>query len=401
MVTATYFTILFDLVLNGVQNHEINHANAFQINHQFGIALQSNIMVTTDKKKSTFVPVRRSYLAFQQEKTSRNIRGLLMVFERMSEDCLDALALAQKKSASLAQPAVGAEMMTFGIVAHPEGARKTLDDYGITMQEVDKVVKLMFKSKKKWQGLSYKSFNLFRSEFKLNKIPSKNGELPFTITLKKTIFRASQIADKINNKDYSTIKSEHILLSLLEWEEEEENESAAKLDDDGYATGALAVFLRMDGITADDFSVTNLCRTLLANMEENDDDSDLQLVSGRGKPSSTPTLSECGTDLTQAAVQGELDEVSGRDDEIRSCLRTLVRRRKNNPCLMGEPGVGKTAIVEGIAQILAAPTMLEKADEIFERGDDGEYIDKTRVERLKVLASQCPSRLKGYRVVSL
>lgn len=68
--------------------------------------------------------------------------------------------------------------------------------------------------------------------------------------------------------------------------------------------------------------------------------------------------------MTEAAVQGELDEVSGRDDEIRSCVRTLIRRRKNNPCLMGEPGVGKTAIAEGIAQISAVPTMLKKADEI-------------------------------------
>lgn len=63
--------------------------------------------------------------------------------------------------------------------------------------------------------------------------------------------------------------------------------------------------------------------------------------------------------------------------------------------------MGKTAIAEGIAQILAAPRMLQKADEIFERDEDGEFIDPERVERLKVLASQCPARLKGHRIVTL
>jgi ATP-dependent Clp protease ATP-binding subunit ClpC len=80
-------------------------------------------------------------------------------------------------------------------------------------------------------------------------------------------------------------------------------------------------------------------------------------------------LEEVGVDLTLLAQQGQLDVVEGRQEEIKSCLRTLVRRRKNNPCLIGEPGVGKTAIAEGLAQIIASP--------------------------------QCPPRLQGYRVVSL
>ncbi len=69
-----------------------------------------------------------------------------------------------------------------------------------------------------------------------------------------------------------------------------------------------------------------------------------------GEPSDTPTLDEFGTDMTALAREGRLDPVVGRDDEVDQCIEVLARRRKNNPVLIGDPGVGKTAIVEGIAQ---------------------------------------------------
>ena len=74
----------------------------------------------------------------------------------------------------------------------------------------------------------------------------------------------------------------------------------------------------------------------------NDDQTDgPELVTGQGsETSSTPTLSDVGVDLTDLAIRMDLDPVHGRDEEIKNALRTLVRRRKNNPCLMGEPGVG-------------------------------------------------------------
>ncbi|WP_304454387.1 ATP-dependent Clp protease ATP-binding subunit [Nocardiopsis sp. YSL2] len=68
------------------------------------------------------------------------------------------------------------------------------------------------------------------------------------------------------------------------------------------------------------------------------------------EPSDTPTLDEFATDMTALAREGRLDPVVGRDDEVEQCIEVLARRRKNNPVLIGDPGVGKTAIVEGIAQ---------------------------------------------------
>src|SRR5699024_10128247 len=69
-----------------------------------------------------------------------------------------------------------------------------------------------------------------------------------------------------------------------------------------------------------------------------------------GKQSETPTLDEYGTDMTSLAREGRLDPVVGRDDEVEEGSAVLARRRKNHPVLTGDPGVGKTAIVEGIAQ---------------------------------------------------
>ena len=73
---------------------------------------------------------------------------------------------------------------------------------------------------------------------------------------------------------------------------------------------------------------------------------------GKAGQSANTTLSQCSTDLTEQARQGKLDPVVGREDEVKRCMQILVRRRKNNPVLIGDPGVGKTAIAEGLAQMI-------------------------------------------------
>jgi ATP-dependent Clp protease ATP-binding subunit ClpA len=89
----------------------------------------------------------------------------------------------------------------------------------------------------------------------------------------------------------------------------------------------------------------------------------MELVgAGGGGAKKNSTLAQCSVDLTAKAREGKLDPVIGRTDEVRRCLQVLVRRRKNNPVLLGDPGVGKTAIAEGLAQLIAdgkVPTKLK------------------------------------------
>ena len=97
----------------------------------------------------------------------------------------------------------------------------------------------------------------------------------------------------------------------------------------------------------------------------------------------------------------KLDPVHRWDGKIRSVLHTLVRRRKNNPCLTGETGVGKTVIAEGVTQILAAPNMMERIVEHFNRNDLGEFEKQEDMFRLELLAKLCPAKLRNHRVISL
>ena len=264
---------------------------------------------------------------------------------------------------------------------------------------------------------------------------ARDVELPFAPPLKRVLSRAGQIADSF---DSVTVNSEHVLLSLLGYDHVSgrvPDEIDATVEERGYAKGALAVFLRMEGGLNNNvaavmdnnnnaenggvgsaFSAREFCRRLVMDIKYPQDGGPTgrekgELVSGSGKSSATPTLSEVGTDLTEMATRLELDPVHGRDAEIMAALRTLVRRRKNNPCLMGEPGVGKTAIAEGVAQILAAPNMLDRIDELFDRtttssldgadGDDDGFVKQDQVDRVRELAKLCPAKLRNHRVVSL
>ena len=90
-------------------------------------------------------------------------------------------------------------------------------------------------------------------------------------------------------------------------------------------------------------SARAMAEALVRHLTEDSGRSDTrELVTGGTRGGRTPTLAECGTDLTALARDGLLDPVHGRDAELRACLRTLLRRRKNNVCLIGDPGVGST-----------------------------------------------------------
>lgn len=156
---------------------------------------------------------------------------------------------------------------------------------------------------------------------------SKNTELALTPRSKRILEIAAMEA---RNMGHNYIGTEHILIGIIK-------------DGDGIGANVLA----SSGV---DFN--NIYNDIISSTEQS---------YGEGKPASkqgasggkTPTLDKFGRDLTRQAQENKFDPVIGRDEEISRVIQILSRRTKNNPCLIGEPGVGKTAVVEGLAQKIA------------------------------------------------
>jgi len=159
------------------------------------------------------------------------------------------------------------------------------------------------------------------------------GKLPQTPRAKKVIEYAIEEARALN---HNYVGTEHILLGLLR-----ESEGIA-------AQVLMNLGLKLEDVRQE---VLNL---LGAGVEDAPNDLGLKMgpggAAGRKLKSKTPALDSFGRDLTQLAVNGELDPVIGRKREIERLIQILCRRTKNNPVLLGEAGVGKTAIVEGLSQ---------------------------------------------------
>ncbi|MCI0769519.1 MAG: ATP-dependent Clp protease ATP-binding subunit [Chloroflexi bacterium] len=220
-------------------------------------------------------------------------------FEKFSERARRVLSLAQEEAQRFNHNYIGTEHILLGLVRETEGvAARVLSNLGVELSKVRSAVEFII-------GRGEKS------------IP---GEIGLTPRAKKVIELAVDEARRLN---HSYIGTEHLLIGLLR-------------EGEGVAAGVLeSLSVTLEKIRGE----TN--RILSQTMSQSQS-------SGRGS-SRTPVLDQLGIDLTAAARAGKLDPVIGRAKEIERVIQILSRRTKNNPVLIGEPGVGKTAIVEALA----------------------------------------------------
>ncbi|XP_006367832.1 ATP-dependent Clp protease ATP-binding subunit ClpA homolog CD4A, chloroplastic-like [Solanum tuberosum] len=226
------------------------------------------------------------------------------MFERFTEKAIKGIMLAQDEARRLGHDFVGTEQILLGLIGEGTGiAAKVLKSMGINLKdarvEVEKII---------GRGSVFITV-----------------EIPFTPLAKRVLELSLEEARQLG---HNYIHSEHLLLGLLRQGE-------------GVAARVL------ENLGADPSNI----RTQVIRMVG--ESSDGATVGGGTSGLKMPTLEEYGTNLTKLAEEGKLDPVVGRQAQIERVTQILGRRTKNNPCLIGEPGVGKTAIAEGLAQRIA------------------------------------------------
>lgn len=225
------------------------------------------------------------------------------------------LALARKEADRFHHNYVGTEHLLLGLINLGQGvAVNVLQKMGLDLQTVRSAVE-------KQVGTGPES--------------KPSGNIPYTPRVKKVLALAGKEAKALN---HSYVGTEHILLGLLR-------------EGEGVAARVLKSL---------DVDIERCRNEILSELDPNFSGEPEEASAGpQGgqedkKDSKTPALKAFGRDLTELAKNGELDPVIGRKDEIRRVVQILCRRTKNNPVLIGEAGVGKTAIVEGLAQEIAS-----------------------------------------------
>ena len=225
-------------------------------------------------------------------------------FEKFSERARRVLSLAQEEAQRFNHNYIGTEHILLGLVRETDGvAAKALANLGIELDKVRAAVE----------------FVMGRGE------RSSPGEIGLTPRAKKVIELAVDEARRLN---HHYIGTEHLLIGLMR-------------EGEGVAAGVLeSLGVSLDKVRGE------TSRILTQSPQQSQ-------ASSRTSRAKTPTLDQLGIDLTKRAREGELDRTVGRETEIQRVTQILSRRTKNNPVLIGEPGVGKTAIVEALAQRIA------------------------------------------------
>jgi ATP-dependent Clp protease ATP-binding subunit ClpC len=272
------------------------------------------------------------------------------MFEYFSDKAIKVVMLSQEEARRLGHNFVGTEQLLLGILGEGTSvAAKLLSDRGVTLEDARREVESII-----GRGSGF--------------IPA---EIPFTPRAKRVFESSLQEARQLGN---NYIGSEHILLGLLQ---DEEGVAAKVIENFSIDRGKLR---------------TDIIKAL---GEEN-----AATVSPGSRASGnkrTVTLDEFGTNLTKLAAEGKLDPVVGREREIERVIQILGRRTKSNPVLVGEPGVGKTAIAEGLAQRIVQEDVPEiLADKQVISLDMGSLVAGTRFrgefeERLKKIVEEIRS----------
>ena len=231
-----------------------------------------------------------------------------MSFEKFTDKARKVLVLAQDEARSLHQPYVGTEHILLGLIQEKDGlAAQALDRLNVSYDGVVQAI---------------------RQVVTIDEDTDVSGHLSFTPRVKRVLENSLREAMQMGQ---SYISTEHLLLGIVR---------------EGEGT-ALEVLGRLN-VSGDD--VRGALNDLVGQSP---------VYAGRAgfdgpASSSDSMLTEFGTDLTKKAREGKLDPVIGRASEIERVMQILSRRQKNNPLILGEPGVGKTAIAEGLAQLIVA-----------------------------------------------
>ena len=246
--------------------------------------------------------------------------------KRFTENAQKIILIAQEEAKRLNHDYVGTEHILLGLCAL-EGtmSNKILTSLGITFRKVRLEIEKMV-------GIGDTIMLL--------------GEIPFTPRAKK-VLEFSVEESQLLNSDY--IGTEHILLGLIREEEGMSGKILSNLGLNLTLVRETVINFVGEGKSNDEEKTSDIFRP--QNSEEQTFEP--RPAKEAAKNTKTPTLDEYTRDLTALAAKGLLDPVIGRDEEIERIVQILARRTKNNPVLIGEPGVGKTSIVEGLAQKIA------------------------------------------------
>ncbi len=228
------------------------------------------------------------------------------MFERFTEKAIKVIMLAQEEARRLGHNFVGTEQVLLGLIGEGTGvAAKTLKSMGVTLKdaraEVEKII---------GRGSGFVAV-----------------EIPFTPRAKRVLELSW---DEARQLGHNYIGTEHLLLGLIR-------------EGEGVAARVL------ENLGVDLNKVRSNVVKMLGESKPQTVSSGSSSSSSSGGKTKTPSLDEFGRDLTLAAQELRLDPVVGREKEIERVIQILARRTKNNPVLIGEPGVGKTAVAEGLA----------------------------------------------------